>query len=104
MMNDLINTQEAASCLGKITRFTIHRWMTKGLATPKGQLFLRFRRIGGRLYTTRKWLDRFLWKVSESRNNLCHIESEPSMDVGCTSTNRINEIRQAEDSANSRGF
>ena len=62
--NELLSTKQAIALLGRIiTDVGFRRWMSEGVRTKVDGKFkyikLRSRRIGGRLYTTRAWVEEF---------------------------------------------
>ena len=65
---DLINSREAARLFPGATRpsgNSVWRWMRKGVVTRKGTTIrLRHVRIGGKLMTTRGWVEQFLEGVT----------------------------------------
>ena len=52
------------------TRQTIWNWMTRGIqtgATTKDRLYLEAVKVGGRLHSTRRWVDEFLAELDTVR-------------------------------------
>lgn len=51
---------QASKLLGLSHRTAVHRWASKGVSTPRGQVVLESFRVGGRRYTTQALIDRFI--------------------------------------------
>jgi len=57
----LLLSEANESLLGRVCVRTAYRWRTHGVKTPAGtRVKLRCQRIGGRLFTTRKWVSEFI--------------------------------------------
>ncbi len=58
--SDYITCAQAAKlCIRQPSPATVWRWITKGVESPKGRIYLRSIREGGKVFTTREWLDEY---------------------------------------------
>lgn len=105
-MDKLLSTTEVARELDRPSRFTIHRWMRKGVLTAHGRVQLRHQRLGGRLYTTHEWLLSFFKQLEEASKGqrMQEEESDTSPSYSHLLSRRRKAISDAEQSAADRGL
>lgn len=61
--------EAAAEVPGQPHEMTVRRWWSDGLQGGHGQIHLRAVKIGGRRFTTRRWLDEFFHQLRQANRS-----------------------------------